>query len=90
MNEYACEHDRRVPIVLTTNQTTNLEYRNANQEDKLEIEVLVGFTPGRLGCSNSQEESASIPADVLERLEIFGDLWDGGSDDGLLQLVAVN
>jgi hypothetical protein len=59
-----------VSVVLTAYQTTNLEDADPDEEYKLEVEVLVGFAPGRLRRSNSQEEGAAVPANILKAAEL--------------------
>jgi hypothetical protein len=58
-------------VELSAYQTTSLEDTDADEEYKLEVEVLVGFAPGRLRRSNSQEEGATVPANILKTAE-FG------------------
>jgi hypothetical protein len=65
-----CSDRRQCRDVLTADQTTDLEDTDTDKEYQLEVEVLVGFAPGRLRRGNSQEEGAAVPANILKTAKL--------------------
>lgn len=70
--------------MITAYQTANLEDDDAEEEDALHREVLVGFTPDRLCGCQGKEHGRRIPADIFKAVEFIRDGRDGGGDNGLL------
>jgi hypothetical protein len=67
---------------LTTNQTTYLEDSHGNQKDMLKGKIFICLSPCRLSSSNCQKNHRGIPAHVVETIELIGDPWDCGTNDG--------
>jgi len=68
---------------LTADHTTQLEEEDGDEIRPLQRKESVQSSPERCSRSCGDEERRAIPADVLETLELIGDLGDGCRDYGL-------
>ena len=57
----------------TTNQAAELENTNGDEETWLQVEILVGFPPGRLEGADGEEESSAIPSHLVQTVELVCD-----------------
>jgi len=64
-------------------QAADLEDDNRGEESGFEWEVLVALPPCGLKSSNRQEEGTTVPADLIQGVEVIGDSGDCSCDDGL-------
>lgn len=74
-----------LPRSLTTYQTSNLEYENADQIGCFDRKVLEGFAPHGLGGCHSKKQSRGIPAYLIEAMEFIGDMRDSGGNNRLMR-----
>jgi hypothetical protein len=70
---------------LTTNQTANFKDEDAQEEDVLywEVPYLYAFPHTDCVAAKGEKHGRAISTHILEAVEVIGDGWDGGGDDGL-------
>ncbi len=62
----------------TADRGANLEHQDAGEEDGFDAVYYIQFPEEELEGTVGEEVGRAVPADVLHRMELVGDLGDGG------------
>ena len=65
-----------------TESGTDFEDDNVDKIDEFGRAIGVDSTHGHLHGTGRQHKCAAVPADIVQAVEVVGDGWNGGGDDG--------